>query len=87
MNITVYCDNLPVEILPTYCNWILLDHLKFDLKKNTFVEPYLPNHKIGIMHLAGKNMNYVRFNKEYLSEISTLDGQKIKKSLRFRNFD
>jgi len=39
------------------------------------------------MHLAGKNMNYVRFNKEYLSEISTLDGQKIKKSLRFRNFD
>ena len=59
----------------------------FDLKKNTFVEPYLPNHEIGIMHLAGKNMNYVRFNKEYLSEISTLDGQKIKKSLRFRNFD
>ena len=87
MNIAIYYNNLPAEFLPTYCNWIYMDNIKFDLKKNTFVEPYLPNHKIGIMHLAGKNMNYVRFNKEYLNEISTLDGQKIKKSLRFRNFD
>ena len=87
MNIAIYYNNLPAEFLPTYCNWIYMDNIKFDLKKNTFVEPYLPNHEIGIMHLAGKNMNYVRFNKEYLSEISTLDGQKIKKSLRFRNFD
>ena len=87
MNIAIYYNNLPAEFLPTYCNWIYMDNIKFDLKKNTFVEPYLPNHKIGIMHLAGKNMNYVRFNKEYLNEISTLDGQKIKKSLRFKNFD
>ena len=23
MNITIYCDELPVEILPAYCNWDL----------------------------------------------------------------
>ena len=28
--------------------------MKYDRKKN-FVEPYLPNHEIGIVHFAGKN--------------------------------
>ena len=35
MNITIYSDNLPVEILPAYCNWILVDGIKFDEKRNT----------------------------------------------------
>ena len=87
MNITIYCDGLPVEILPAYCNWILLDNLKFDLKNNTFVEPFLPNHEIGIMHLAGKNNNHIRFDKNFLCDIPTLDGNKVKKSLRYRNID
>ena len=37
MNITIYCDNLPVEILPAYCNWTHIDGLKFDKTKNTLV--------------------------------------------------
>ena len=82
MNITVYNDQQKVEILPAYCNWTLVDHLKFDTSKNTFVEPYLPHHEIGIMHLAGKD-NKMRFNKNYLAEISTIDGKTVKKSLRF----
>ena len=32
----VYSDNLSVEILPAYCNWILIDGLKFDEKRNFF---------------------------------------------------
>ena len=83
MNITVYVNNLDVEILPAYCNWTLVDKMKFDIKNNTFVEPYLPNHKIGIIHLAGKNNNDVRFNKNLLSDVKTLEGEIIKKSLRF----
>ena len=55
MNITVYTDKLDVEILPAYCNWTLTESLRFDVKNNTFVETYLPNHEIGIVHLAGKN--------------------------------
>ena len=85
MNITIYVNNLEIEILPAYCNWILMDNLKFDQKKNTFVEPYLPHHEIGIMHMAGKNNNMIRFNKEYLSDIKTLEGKIIKKSLRYNN--
>jgi len=82
MNITVYNDQQAVEILPAYCNLTLVDHLKFDTDKNTFVEPYLPHHEIGIVHLAGKD-NKMRFDKSYLAEIPTVDGKKIKKSLRY----
>ena len=84
MNITVYVNNLDVEILPAYCNWTLVDKMKFDIKNNTFVEPYLPNHKIRIIHLAGKNYNDVRLNKNLLSDVKTLEGEIIKKSLRFK---
>ena len=83
MNVAIYSDNLPVEILPAYCNWTLINRLKFDNTKNTLVEYYLPHHEIGIVHLAGKTSDHIRYNKEYLSEIETLDGKFIKKSLRF----
>ena len=85
MNITIYSDNLDVEILPAYCNWTLIDGIKFDKKKNTFVEPYLPNHEIGIIHFAGKNNDLIRNDKNYVSRIKTLDGDTVDKSLRFRN--
>ena len=85
MNITIYSDNLDVEILPAYCNWTLIDSIKFDKKNNTFVEPYLPNHEIGIIHFAGKNNDQIRNNKNFISKIKTLDGDVIDKNLRFRN--
>ena len=40
MNITIYVDELDMEILPAYCNWTLINQLKFDTLKNSFVEPY-----------------------------------------------
>jgi len=85
MNITIYSDNLDVEILPAYCNWTLIDAIKYDKKNNTFVEPYLPNHEIGIIHLAGKNNDQIRNNKNFISKIKTLDDDVVDKSLRFRN--
>ena len=85
MNITVYSDNLDVEILPAYCNWTLIDAIKFDKQNNSFVEPYLPNHEIGIIHFAGKNNDQIRNDKNFISKIKTLDGDIINKSLRFRN--
>tara|TARA_B100000787_G_scaffold140345_1_gene109310 strand:- start:877 stop:1776 length:900 start_codon:yes stop_codon:yes gene_type:complete len=85
MNITIYYDELEVEILPAYCNWTLIEALKFDKEKNTLVEPYLPNHEIGIIHFAGKNNDQIRNNKSFISKIKTLDGDVIDKKLRFNN--
>jgi hypothetical protein len=87
MNISVYIDNIETEFLPANCNWIASNLLpKFDENQQTFVEPYLPNYKIGIMHLAAgiwqgdKNM---RLNKDVVIEILTLQNNIKSKSLRF----
>src|SRR6056300_497452 len=85
MNITIYCDLQEVEILPAYCNWTLIEALKFDKKQNTLVEPYLPNHKIGIVHFAGKNNDQIRYDKNFISKVKTVDGDLIEMKLRFNN--
>ena len=85
MNITIYCDELAVEILPAYCNWTLigLGGMKYDQERETYVEPYLPNHEIGIVHFAGKNNDQIRNDKNFISKIETVDGDIIDKKLRF----
>ncbi len=87
INISVYVDEVKTEFLPLKCNWIASNVLpKFDLKQNKFVEPYLPNNLIGIMHLAAgiwKNNQDMRTNKNIKINIETLDGKNLEKSLRF----
>ena len=87
INMSVYIDDLETEFLPLNCNWITSNLLpKFDEKKSTFVEPYLPNHQIGIMHLAAgiwdgdKDM---RLNKDVKIKIQSLQNKVLSKSLRF----
>ena len=87
INLSVYVDNVDTEFLPLGCNWIASNVLpKFDESKGEFVEPYLPNNKIGIMHLAagiwkeGKDM---RLDKSIKIEIKSLNDNTISKSLRF----
>ena len=83
MNITIYHNNYDVEILPAYCNWTLIDGIKYDSQNKKFVEPYLPNHEIGIIHFAGKNNDQIRTNKNFKSKIKTLDDKEVEISLRF----
>jgi len=87
INMSVYIDELESEFLPLNCNWIASNLLpKFDEIKNTFVEPYLPNYKIGIMHLAAgiwdgdKDM---RLDKEVKIKIQSVQNKILSKSLRF----
>jgi|TARA_B110000438_G_scaffold36505_1_gene36269 hypothetical protein len=88
INICVYINNVQTEFLPINCNWIASNLLpKFDTNNQTFVEPYLPNTKIGIMHLAAglwKNNKDMRVNKEVTIDIETIDGHTVSKSLRFQ---
>ena len=89
INMSVYIDNLETEFLPLNCNWITSNLLpKYDEKQKTFVEPYLPNYKIGIIHLAAgiwKDGKDMRVDKSVKIELETLDNRKITKSLRFEN--
>ena len=89
MNMSVYIDNVETEFLPLGCNWLTSNLLpKFDEDNHIFVEPYLPNYNIGIMHLAGgiwKDNKDMRLNKEIKIDIKTLTGKILNKSLRFNN--
>jgi hypothetical protein len=89
INMSVYIDDLETEFLPLNCNWITSNLLpKFDEQKEIFVEPYLPNYKIGIMHLAAgiwKDGKDMRTDKNIQIEIKTIDNKKVTKSLRFSN--
>ena len=87
INMSVYIDNLETEFLPLNCNWITSNILpKYDEKHSIFVEPYLPNYRIGIIHLAAgiwKDGRDMRVDKSVKIEIETLDKKKILKSLRY----
>ena len=87
INMSVYIDNIETEFLPLNCNWIASNLLpKYDDREQTFVEPYLPNYKIGIMHLAAgiwKDNKDMRLNKSITIDIKNLDGNTVPKSLRF----
>jgi len=87
INMSVYIDDLKTEFLPLNCNWIASNLLpKFDEAKNTFVEPYLPNYQIGIMHLAAgiwEGNKDMRLNKNIKIKIQSIQKNFLSKSLRF----
>ena len=89
INISVFIDEVDTDFLPLNCYWIASNLLpKFDEKTQSFVEPYLPNIKIGIMHLAAglwKNNQDMRLDKSIKIEIKTLENKSISKSLRYSN--
>ena len=87
INLSVYVDNVDTEFLPVRCNWIT-SHLlpKFDEDNKEFVEPFLPNNKIGIMHLAAgiwKDGKDMRLDNTIKVEIKTLNDNSLTKSLRY----
>ena len=89
INMSVYIDEIETEFLPLNCNWIASNLLpKYDEQKLSFVEPFLPNTKIGIMHLAAglwKDGKDMRIDKNIEIDIKTLSNKTISKSLRFKN--
>ena len=89
INMSVYIDEIETEFLPLSCNWIASNLLpKYDEQNHYFVEPFLPNTKIGIMHLAAglwKDGKDMRIDKSVEIDIKTLSNRIISKSLRFKN--
>ena len=60
---------------------------KFDENNQEFVEPFLPNTKIGIMHLAAgiwKDGKDMRLDNNVKIDIKSLNGTTLTKSLRFK---
>ena len=87
INMSVYIDGIETEFLPHNCNWLVSNLLpKFNEHEKKFVEPYLPNHKLGIIHLASgiwDGEKDMRLHKEVKINIKTLENKILLKSLRF----
>ena len=80
--LSVYKDQLPTEFLPAYTNWMCEFHLPcIDHIENKFIEPYLPNSPIGLIHLAG--LDNIRADKKILSEIKDLNNNHHLMPLRY----
>jgi hypothetical protein len=78
LNFIIFAENLPVDFLPAYCNWMPGDAAPaFDAERGVFVEPYTPHEVIGIMHLAGPRQ------KTHIFRLNRLDGGTVETSLRY----
>ena len=86
---SVYIDEIETEFLPHNCNWIVSNLMpKFNEENDFFVEPFLPNQKIGIIHLASGiwlNNKDMRIDKSVKVLVKTLKEKSISKSLRYGN--
>ena len=87
INMSIYIDELETEFLPHNCNWLVSNLLpKFNEQEQKFVEPYLPNHNLGIIHLASgiwEGEKDMRLHKDVKIDIKTLENKILLKSLRF----
>ena len=87
INMSIYIDELETEFLPHNCNWLVNNLLpKFNEQEQKFVEPYLPNYNLGIIHLASgiwDGKKDMRLHKDVKINIKTLENKILLKSLRF----
>jgi predicted O-methyltransferase YrrM len=79
LNRLVYGTELfdKTEMLPAWCNWSCNFGLPvWDKQQACFVEPYLPQESIGILHLTGHKHDAVK--------LATTDGDTVEISLRYQ---
>ena len=77
MNHAIYTKGLGACYLPSWCNWILLGATPaWDADSGMLVEPSLPHHPIGILHMVADTRS-----TEY--DLRTTDGGAIRSRLRY----
>lgn len=75
----VYLDGLPVELLPEWCNYI--GPWRFDPERRELVEYYLPNRRLGIVHMAGEDA--MRADPSVLRPVLDMQDRTHQLSLRY----
>ena len=76
LNHAVYSRGLEAEYLPAWCNWVCSCGLPaYDPETGLLVDPYLPNHPLGIVHMAWTT-------KDGTHELTTVDRTSVQRTLR-----
>lgn len=74
----VYIDGLPVELLPEWCNYT--GPWRFDPVKHELVEYYVPNRRLGVVHMAGEDA--MRADPSVTTTVLDMDDREHRLSLR-----
>lgn len=85
LGMIVYLEKYPAEFLPAWCNWLLATPPVWDDEKKIFVEPYLPHHPIGVMHLSG--CDEMRINRAITHPLADINGNMVSKSYRYPHYN
>ncbi len=85
LGMLVYLEGYSAELLPAYCNWLCNTPPVWDIDEKIFVEPYIPHHPIGIMHLSG--YDELRSNRKITAEFKTTLGNTVSMNPRYNGFD
>ena len=80
MGLTIYHDLLPFEPLPDICNYF--GKLRWNASINKFVDFYVPNDPISIIHLAAQDK--IRENKNLEHKLLDMNDTTVSKKIRFQ---
>lgn len=85
LGVLCYIENYPFEILPGWCHWLCQFKPLWNKKNKKFVEPYLPHHEIGILHLSG--FDEMRVDRKVTTDFKTTDGDSVDMNYRYPDFN
>lgn len=85
LGMVVYLQGHGLEILPSYAQWHAETNALWDEEKQVFVESYIPNETLGIIHMTGHDK--MRTDRSTTKEFETLQGNKIEYTYRYPYFN
>jgi hypothetical protein len=85
LGVLCHLEGYEKEILPAYSHWLCEFKPLWNTDECTFVEPYLPHERIGILHLSG--VDAMRLDRNVTTDFKTLDGQSVQLSYRYPELD
>lgn len=80
-----HLEGYSFESLPAWAQWLCEVPPLYDEDQKAFVEPFLPNHKIGIMHVSG--YDEMRRNRSILTTLKTFAGKIYQGTLRCPDYN
>lgn len=85
LGVLCYLEKYAFELLPGWCHWLCQFKPLWDEESGKFVEPFLPNREIGILHLSG--FDEMRINRGIGEDFKTTGGETVHISYRYPRFD
>jgi len=85
LGVLVYIEKFKAEILPSYSHWHCDVEFIYDEETKQFVEPFIPNEPIGIVHVSG--VDDMRNDRKVKHKFKTKQGGTIELNVRYPHYN